>query len=308
MDESKFQKAAAVGAGSEWPIFKPNPQPEDKISPELSEKIPDQALQKETNPTALDWETIYPVLLKICQKMVPRERPNRQEEAKDLAHDIAINILKSSSPFDGSAKLESWLAAIARNAVINKYHRMLNTAKYVDRDSLKTEPLDTEQGLNYPDTAFLNPEQQAIKTQQFRLIKQALSQLPEIDRQVWELGRMQGYEIPEIVKITGLSKSLVKDKLFRTTHFLRKELSRFYSSQSFPKDILDDKTFEAEDKQTFFARRLGMPATATDEEIQRKIVQLRLTNPNSVDGIFEDFENLKRDKKNLGPADHNFSN
>ena len=114
-------------------------------------------------------------------------------EADDLAQETMVKAFKSISQFDTSTSAKSWLAAILRNAWID---RLRATGRHHADISLNPEAHDLEDSS--PATATLDPTNPAALLEQFSdsdLIT-ALKTLPEEIRWTLLLVDVEGLTIP----------------------------------------------------------------------------------------------------------------
>lgn len=126
------------------------------------------------------------------------------EDRRDLQQEILYQAWKSYPRFRGEARFSTWLYRIALNTVLS-YRRK--------------PPL--------PTTALL-PEVAAHSDRyaDSQLLLWALRHLGEVDRMVIAL-HLEGYDHPEIARITGLTANHVAVKLHRSkkklTHLIQQE-------------------------------------------------------------------------------------
>lgn len=155
--------------------------------------------------------------------------PNK-EEAEDIAQEVFLEVFKSISKFKGDAKLSTWIFKIATNKCLEAI-RKKNTQKRfafmqtilgneipVDKTSYFTE-------INHPGIILENKEKSII-------IFKAINTLPENQRVVFTLAKIDGKSYQEIVEITGKSLSSVESILFRAKKALQVKLENFYKSEN----------------------------------------------------------------------------
>ena len=155
--------------------------------------------------------------------------PNK-EDAEDIAQEVFLEVFKSISKFKGDAKLSTWIYKIATNKCLEA-NRKKNTQKRfafmqtilgneipVDKTSYFTE-------INHPGIILENKEKSII-------IFKAINTLPENQRVVFTLAKIDGKSYQEIVEITGKSLSSVESILFRAKKALQVKLENFYKSEN----------------------------------------------------------------------------
>jgi RNA polymerase sigma factor (sigma-70 family) len=151
--------------------------------------------------------------------------PNK-EDAEDVAQEVFLEVFKSISKFKGNSKLSTWIYKIATNKCL-EFIRKKNTKKrfaFMQTILGNDIPLDktsyfTE--VNHPGILLENKEKSAI-------IFRAINSLPENQRVIFTLAKIDGKSYQEIVEITDKSLSSVESILFRAKKSLQKKLENFY--------------------------------------------------------------------------------
>jgi len=151
--------------------------------------------------------------------------PNK-EDAEDVAQEVFLEVFKSINKFKGDSKLSTWIYKIATNKCL-EFIRKKNTKKRfafmqtimgneipIDKTSYFTE-------VNHPGILLENKEKSAI-------IFKAINTLPEAQRVVFTLAKIDGKSYQEIVEITGKSLSSVESVMFRAKKNLQVKLENFY--------------------------------------------------------------------------------
>ncbi len=153
--------------------------------------------------------------------------PNK-EDAEDVAQEVFIEVFKSIHKFKGNSKLSTWIYKITTNKCL-EFIRKKNSKKRFGfmQTILGNEiPLDktgyfTE--FNHPGILLENKEKLAI-------IFKAIHRLPESQRVVFTLAKIDGKSYQEILEITGKSLSSVESLLFRAKKGLQEKLENFYKN------------------------------------------------------------------------------
>lgn len=155
--------------------------------------------------------------------------PNK-EDAEDVAQEVFLEVFKSISKFKGKSKLSTWIYRIATNKCL-EFIRKKNTKKRfafmqtilgnenpIDKTSYFTE-------FNHPGILLENKEKSAT-------IFKAINTLPESQRVIFTLAKIDGKSYQEIVEITGKSLSSVESIMFRAKKSLKEKLATFYRNNS----------------------------------------------------------------------------
>lgn len=158
-----------------------------------------------------------------CISFVPNN-----EDAEDIAQEVFLEVFKSVYNFKGKAKLSTWIFRIATNKCLEFIRKKQTKKRFafmqtilgneipIDKTSYFTE-------FNHPGILLENKEKSAI-------IFKAIDTLPESQRVVFTLAKIDGKSYQEIVEITGKSLSSVESVMFRAKKGLQDKLENFYKN------------------------------------------------------------------------------
>lgn len=137
--------------------------------------------------------------------------PQAAGDATSITFGRALVALPAYQPQrrGGETTFRSWLMTIARNVVIDEARRA-PPATSLDDAAVQRWLIDTRRG----------PEEQAVTRDEQRRVKQALTRLPDTQRQVVEL-RLVGMKGAEIADLLGMSEPAVKTAYHRACSRLR---------------------------------------------------------------------------------------
>ena len=154
--------------------------------------------------------------------------PNK-EDAEDIAQEVFIEVFNSIHKFKGDSKLSTWIYRITTNKCL-EFIRKKNTKKRfafmqsilgneipMDKTSYFTE-------FNHPGIVLENKERNET-------LFHAINQLPEIQRVVFTLHKIDGKSYKEISEIIKKSVSSVESLMFRAKKNLQKLLENFYKNE-----------------------------------------------------------------------------
>jgi RNA polymerase sigma-70 factor (ECF subfamily) len=155
--------------------------------------------------------------------------PNK-EDAEDIAQEVFLEVFKSISKFKGDSKLSTWIYKIATNKCL-EFIRKKNTKKrfaFMQTIIGNEIPLDktsyfTE--VNHPGILLENKEKSET-------IYLAINTLPESQKIVFTLAKLDGKSYQEIVEITGKSLSSIESLMFRAKKNLQEKLTNFYKNDN----------------------------------------------------------------------------
>ena len=126
------------------------------------------------------------------------------ELARDLAQEVFLRVSRVVVPVAPEHQLAGWLFRIARNVALDHHRRRIRRPE----EALGT--VDSTKGASQEATTALN---------------QALSMLPELDRDVFLLREMSGLSYDEIADACELTPDAVRNRIHRARLQLREILS-----------------------------------------------------------------------------------
>jgi RNA polymerase sigma-70 factor, ECF subfamily len=142
-----------------------------------------------------------------------------QSLAEDLAQEVFLRVYKSRERYQPEARFTTWLYRIATNLALNAIRDRKDEVS-------DTAGEDAEGGAMLE--RFVDPrptvEQELVRNDRQRLIRQAVEALPENQRAAVILHKYQEADYRQIAKILRVSESAVKSLLFRAYETLRVRL------------------------------------------------------------------------------------
>ncbi|MBN1199362.1 MAG: sigma-70 family RNA polymerase sigma factor [Bacteroidales bacterium] len=167
-------------------------------------------------------ETNQQLVIRTCYSLV-----HELEDARDLAQEVFIEILKSASSFRGNAKLSSWIYRIAINKSLNHLKRSRR------REALALFSLqDHQHRINGEEMVDQNSYSEVDQTMEEKELKQALhtaiNRLPVNQKIAFTLHNYEELPYKEIAEVMDLSVSSVESLIHRAKQNLQKRLRYFY--------------------------------------------------------------------------------
>ncbi|MDP5105707.1 MAG: sigma-70 family RNA polymerase sigma factor, partial [Polaribacter sp.] len=133
--------------------------------------------------------------------------PNR-EDAEDIAQEVFLEVFKSISNFKGDSKLSTWIYRIATNKSL-EFIRKKNTKKrFAFMQSIMGNEIPMDKTSYF--TEFDHPGILLENKEKSATIFKAIHTLPESQRVIFTLAKIDGKSYQEIVEITGKSLSSVE--------------------------------------------------------------------------------------------------
>lgn len=151
------------------------------------------------------------------------------EDAEDIAQEVFVEIFNSVGKFKGNSKLSTWIYRISVNKSL-EFIRKKNTKKrfgFMQSISGNTTPIDKT--LYF--TEFNHPGIQLENKEQKEVLFRAINQLPETQKIVFTLHKIDGLSYKEISEITTKSVSSIESLLFRAKRKLKEILTNFYKKE-----------------------------------------------------------------------------
>ncbi len=157
----------------------------------------EKVLAGQTNYFSYIVERYQDVVFSIALKVL-----RNRDDAQEMAQESFIKAYKSLSSFKGTAKFSTWLYRITYNNCISELRKRKIHFASTDDVDLK----DEAEELNLDGI----PEENRAKA-----IKEAMDRLPEDEYTLILLYYFEDQSVEEISKVTQLSESNTKVKLFR---------------------------------------------------------------------------------------------
>jgi RNA polymerase sigma-70 factor (ECF subfamily) len=149
---------------------------------------------------------------------------NDREKAEEAAQDVFLQIFKKAGEFKGKSKLSTWIYRIAVNHAISARRRdRLFQKNEIIRQAASTDLV----ALKAPksDSPYSRLEAKEIRV----TLRNALDSMPEKQRTIIILHKMEGLSSKEIAKILNISLSSAEARIHRAKINLKKKLSRLLS-------------------------------------------------------------------------------
>jgi RNA polymerase sigma-70 factor, ECF subfamily len=142
-----------------------------------------------------------------------------EAEAEDGAQEAVINAYRHLASFRGDAKFSTWLVTIA----INEGRKRLRKAKGAAEESIE-EPVEGEY-TPAPLTDWREIPLEALERKELReALRVAVTELPDIYRQVFTLRDLEELNVEETAQALGINAGVVKIRLHRARIILQRRL------------------------------------------------------------------------------------
>lgn len=156
-----------------------------------------------------------------CISFVPN-----QEDAEDIAQEVFIEVFNSVAKFKGDSKLSTWIYRISVNKSL-EFIRKKNTKKrFGFMQSLMGNDTPIDKSSYF--TEFNHPGIQLENKEQSEILFAAINKLPEAQRIVYTLNKIDDLSYQEVSDITEKSISSIESLLFRAKKNLKELLYDYY--------------------------------------------------------------------------------
>ncbi len=156
------------------------------------------------------FRSFFPSLVLFAQKFVPD-----QDTAKEIAHNVFINLWEKREKVDSSSSLKSYLFTSVHNRCLN----YIRDQKKFDKDETRFQRLDS--------AAFSDGVDHLEEQELEQKIYDALQSLPEKCRQIFMLNRFEGLKYAEIAEKLGISVKTVETQMSKALKILKEKLIEY---------------------------------------------------------------------------------
>jgi RNA polymerase sigma-70 factor (ECF subfamily) len=154
-------------------------------------------------------------------------------EAEDLAQNVFVQVFKSASRYQSTAKFSTWLFTIARNLCLNEIRRRSrHPAESLDAPHPEQEDQPLHQ---FEDKKSFSPPESLLQGELAGKIEEALADLPENQRSAILLCRQEDLSYEEIAAVLGCSVSATKSLIHRGRETLKEKLKAYLRSGQWKK-------------------------------------------------------------------------
>lgn len=146
-------------------------------------------------------------------------------EAEEIMQEVFLTLHEKAASFRGDAAVSTWLYRLTANAAITRLRRRTRRPEVLLEDYL---PHFGEGGHHQEQPVVdwsQDLEQSFVRDEAFKLLRQAIDELPPIDKAVVILSELEELPQRQTGEILGLSVSAVKARLHRARFFLRGQLA-----------------------------------------------------------------------------------
>lgn len=137
----------------------------------------------------------------------------QSERAEDVVQDILLTVHRVRHTYDPARPFSHWLATLAKRRAIDALRRRGRTDKF--------EVADDDAYVTFADPAA---NKELASRDEAAVLKQAISSLPDGQREALELLKLRELSLAEAAKVTGKSVSALKVNVHRAIRSLRTQM------------------------------------------------------------------------------------
>jgi len=150
------------------------------------------------------------------------------EDAEDVAQDVFVQVYESIAHFKGDAKLSTWIYRITVTKSLDHIRKKNRKKRWGKLFSI----FGSDGELNWEPPDFNHPGVSLEKKEQANLLMQAVAQLPEMQKAVFILHKLEGLPTREIAEILDTTLAAVDGHMHRAKKTLQVLLGKHMKGNS----------------------------------------------------------------------------
>jgi len=156
-----------------------------------------------------------------------RQRVNSVEDAEDVLQEVFYQLAETDRLMKPIDQIASWLYTVARYRIIDLY-RKKKTTSLPEYDTGNYDEADVEEMSSLLFDNGSNPETEYLRSLVWIELEKALSELPQNQREVFEMNELQGISFKEISEKTGEPVNTLISRKRYAVLYLRERLQDLY--------------------------------------------------------------------------------
>jgi len=154
--------------------------------------------------------------------------PNK-EDAEDIAQEVFLEVFNSIHKFKGDSKFSTWIYRIVTNKCLEFIRKCNAKKRFAFLQSISGNELPLDKTMYF--TEINHPGVQLENKQTSDVLFKAINQLPEAQRIVFTLHKIDDKSHDEISEILQKSISSIESLMFRAKKNLQVILEDFYKNE-----------------------------------------------------------------------------
>ncbi len=139
--------------------------------------------------------------------------------AEELSQEVFLRVFRARQSYQPTAKFRTWLFRIATNLALNAIRDARKEAWHARLSELPSSGRLLQISDGRP-----TAEQRMLRDTEYHAVRQAISELPHLQRSAVTMQRYRDMDYAEIARTLGCSEPAVKSLLFRAHETLRRRL------------------------------------------------------------------------------------
>ncbi len=137
------------------------------------------------------------------------------DDAEDVAQVVLMKTLSSLASFDGRSRVTSWVYRITRNASLDRQRERRQAQRLAEKAEWLAESWAPE---------LEDPLDEIEMRRTLRLIRTLVTELPMMQREVFDLVDLQGLRPAEAARLLQMNPNTLRVHLMRARRRMRKEM------------------------------------------------------------------------------------
>jgi len=146
-------------------------------------------------------------------------------DAEDLVQDVLVTLMRTLGRFRGDSSLSTWTYTVARRACARRRKR--------NQRMLTSDASTTREVERRPDPGP-SPHQRLERRELSAALENAISALPDAQKQVLVMRDVEGLSAAEVAEVLGIGERAVKSRLHRARVALRGALAPYVAGGEAP--------------------------------------------------------------------------
>ncbi|NQZ43961.1 MAG: RNA polymerase sigma factor [Flavobacteriaceae bacterium] len=169
-------------------------------------------------------DTYQKMVFNTCLSFVPNA-----EDAEDIAQEVFVEVYRSIKKFKGDAKLSTWIYRISVNKSLEFIRKKSAKKRFGFMQSISGGVVPIDRSGYF--TEFDHPGILMERKEQQEILYNAIDKLPEAQKVVFTLNKIDGLSYKEIADITQKSIPSIESLLFRSRKNLKRILTAYYKKE-----------------------------------------------------------------------------
>ncbi len=151
-----------------------------------------------------------------------------EDDASDIFQDVFSQFTEAYRGLEQIERVTSWLFRVARNKIADLYRRKKPAAASRQQLQRDEEGIPALSLLDILPDLGPSPEDLLHNESMWEAIEAALDDLPENQREIFEMHELDGLSFREIAELTGETENTLRMRKYYAVQFLRERLATYY--------------------------------------------------------------------------------